>query len=106
MNKKTSFNKGFAFILFKNPDIIYEILKTKQVIQGRQIDCKLSFDAKYNELDRYNCSQCKIYIHNLGGNVNKNELNQYFSKYGEVKLTYVVLNSQWYKYELFVNYFL
>ena len=56
-NKKTGLNKGFAFILFKIPTIIYEILKEKQVIQGRQIDCKLSFDAKYNEIDRLNCSQ-------------------------------------------------
>lgn len=93
INSKTRLNRGYAFIKFKIPETCRQVILERQVIDGRQIDCKISYDASYNEIDRLNCSMCKIYVHNLGDNVNKNELKQYFQRYGRIKITYILINS-------------
>ena len=89
-NPKTGCNKGFAFVSFENTSILEEILKETHYLDGRIVDCKISYGGKHNWNDRRNAARCKIYVKRLSKSVNSSDLEAYFQQFDEVKTAYVI----------------
>ena len=83
MNQKTNCNKGYAFLVFKDPETIQKVLSFPQVIDNRTVECKVSYGGQYNQIDRFESAKSKIYVYNLSPSVVCEDLRKFFSRYGE-----------------------
>ena len=86
----TGCNKGFAFILYKDPSVIQTVLATPQILDGRSVECKISFGGRHNQRDRFEASKCKLFVSNLHHSVINQDLSEHFKKYGPLRHAYVI----------------
>ena len=84
-DKLTGKSRGFAFVSIKDPQNILEkkILSRKHEINGKIVDVKPVVEGKKRE-DMIDSSK-KIFVGGLEPTVTKNDLIEFFSKFGKVK---------------------
>jgi RNA recognition motif-containing protein len=86
----TGCNKGFAFILYKDSSVIKRVLAEPQILDGRSVECKISFGGRHNQQDRYEASKCKLFVSNLHISITNSDLFEHFKRYGELRHAYVI----------------
>ena len=84
-DKTTGKSRGFAFVSIKDPQNILEkkILSRKHEINGKIVDVKPVVEGKKRE-DMIDSSK-KIFVGGLEPSVTKEDLIEFFSKFGKVK---------------------
>ena len=87
---RTGCNKGFAFILYKDSSVIKRVLAEPQILDGRSVECKISFGGRHNQQDRYEASKCKLFVSNLHISITNQDLFEHFKRYGELRHAYVI----------------
>lgn len=90
MDPRTGCNKGFAFVLYKDPSVINNVLSTPQILDGRSVECKISFGGRHNQRDRFEASKCKIFVSNLHLSITNQDLSEHFKSYGDLRHAYVI----------------
>ena len=83
-------NRGFAFIRFCNVSSTDRVLADKQLIMGREVECRLSYGKKFNQLDMEINSKKKLYVSELSPNDQNEDLELYFSKFGKIDQSYII----------------
>lgn len=90
--------KGFAIVVADNQETYDSILESSHSLNGRTIECKRAITNK-NELIKHNqmvVSQ-KIFVTGLSPQTTDQDLKNFFSRFGEVKMAYVVKNNSTHK---------
>lgn len=89
-NTRTFANKGYAFIIFVDNNVLDDVLKKEHYFGGRNVECKITYGGEFNRLDRIEAARSKIFVRNLSKTTTSKELEDYFIKYGPVKHAYVI----------------
>jgi RNA recognition motif-containing protein len=92
VDPRTGCNKGFAFILYKDSSVIKRVLAEPQILDGRSVECKISFGGRHNQQDRYEASKCKLFVSNLHISITNQDLFEHFKRYGELRHAYVIFH--------------
>lgn len=66
------------------------MLETPQIIEHREVECKISYGGKHNQQDRHESAKCKIFVSNLHLLVTNDDLYDHFQQYGEIRHAYVI----------------
>jgi RNA recognition motif-containing protein len=90
IDPRTGCNKGFAFILYKDPSVANQVISTPQILDGRSVECKISFGGRHNQRDRFEASRCKIFVSNLHMSITNQDLSEHFKRYGDLRHAYVI----------------
>lgn len=81
---KTGDSKGFGFIRFKDYENQSKVLSKRHCIDGRSCDVRIPMSKdSFGERNPEVCK--KIFIGRLSESIQKDDLNDYFSKYGEIE---------------------
>ena len=83
-------NRGFTFIKFCKSQSVDLVLAEKQLIMGREVECRLSYGKKYNQVDMEINSKRKLYISELSSSDKNEDLQSYFSKFGKIEQAYII----------------
>jgi len=83
-------NRGFAFVKFSNTETIEAVLAEKQLIMGREVECRVSYGKKYNQVDMEINSKRKLFISDLSVEDNNEDLENYFSRFGKIDQVYII----------------
>lgn len=83
-------NRGFAFVKFSNVQDNELALADKQYIMGREVECRLSYGKKYNQVDMEINSKRKLYVCDLSAEDKNEDLQSYFSVFGKIDQAYII----------------
>ena len=83
-------NRGFTFIKFCKSTSVELVLAEKQLIMGREVECRLSYGKKYNQVDMEVNSKRKLYVSELSTSDKNEDLQNYFSKFGKIEQAYII----------------
>ena len=89
-NRSNNASKGYGFITCNDRFVYEKIMSKDHIINGRLIDCHISF-KKCNEPDKFkeNANK-KIFVGGLSLDTSDEDLSTYFSRYGNVRQAYVI----------------
>jgi len=83
-------NRGFAFVKFHSSQTVELVLAEKQFIMGREVECRLSYGKKYNQVDMEINSKRKLYVSDLSAEDKNEDLENYFSRFGKIDQAYII----------------
>lgn len=83
-------NRGFAFVKFSSTKTVNSVLSEKQLIMGREVECRLSYGKKYNQVDMEINSKRKLYVSELSVDDTNEDLQNYFSRFGKIDQAYII----------------
>eukprot|EP00890_Picochlorum_soloecismus_P001159 jgi/Picsp_1/2043/NSC_05508-R1_heterogeneous nuclearribonucleoprotein a2 len=78
--------RGFGFVTYKDPGAADIVVQEKHVIDGREIDVKKSVPQESKAKAR------KIFVGGLAPETSEDDLEKYFSQYGQVVETQIMLD--------------
>lgn len=83
-------NRGFAFVKFATAESADKVLLEKQLIMGREVECRLSYGKKFNKVDMEVNSKRKLYVSELLQTEKNEDLQAYFSQFGQIEQAYII----------------
>jgi len=83
-------NRGFAFVKFSDAQTVELVLAEKQFIMGREVECRLSYGKKYNQVDMEINSKRKLYVSDLSNEDKNEDLQNYFARFGKIDQAYII----------------
>ncbi|KAL2502092.1 RNA-binding protein musashi/mRNA cleavage and polyadenylation factor I complex [Forsythia ovata] len=85
-DKNTGRAKGYAFVLFKTRAAAKKALKVPQKkIGNRVVSCQLASAGPTTPTQASEPSSWKVFVGNVGPNVNAEKLKEFFRKFGEIE---------------------
>lgn len=85
-DKNTGRAKGYAFVLFKTRAAAKKALKVPQKkIGNRMVSCQLASAGPTTPTQSSEPSSWKVFVGNVGPNVNAEKLKEFFRKFGEIE---------------------
>jgi len=95
MRNGMGISRGFGFVTCKDPATYEKILNSDLLMKGRKLDQKKAVPMGQVEKSKTNISspQCKIFIGGLPPHIEKSDLVQFFSKFGDIKDSVVQTDS-------------
>lgn len=94
-NKTFDEKRTFAYIVFQDKESTDSALAIdRHIIKGKRIDCQPAHGGKDKQKDLNLMKQTKIHLKGLSSRVTSEDVQTYFSQFGEVRQAYVVLDSE------------
>lgn len=82
---KDGVGRGFAFVVFRDPSVAQEVLKTSHSIDGRGFTCSFTVKDSLTSDKILEETQRKIYVSGLPPHIDEDQLKTYFAKFGTVE---------------------
>lgn len=89
-DRKTKGSKGYAFVTVSDHLKIPTILATPQVIAGRTVDVQVASRRGEKEKWKEEQRKRKLFISNIPSHIDNESLQNFFSKFGEVRNAFVI----------------
>lgn len=93
-HKKNRAPKGFAYVTLADAVDIPKILQLSHEIAGRKIDCQIAASKKEKQKTKEEQKKKMVFVTNLPPDLRSEELQAHFSKYGSVRNTYVIFDTE------------
>lgn len=94
-DKGTNSCRGFAFVSFYNQRIVDKILCSSQKnpikIKNKIVECKKSYTKTKARFETFNEKKRKIFVGGLAHDTIKQDLNSFFSQYGQIEKCHVLI---------------
>lgn len=100
-DKKTKRFRGFAFVTFHEFSTVEKVLKEEHIILGKKVDLKKAFTKEQTRDKLIREKQRKIYITGIPKTMERKTIAKYFSKFGKVEDTRIILDRYKTKYKGF-----
>lgn len=84
IGEKQKRSRGFGFVLFRSMDTFHKVMKTKHVIDGREVDCNLAVYSNQTRDEAAMKNEKKIFIKKVPTEIEKKNLIEFFSKFGDI----------------------
>lgn len=89
-NKKSQLSKGYAYVYLKTSTTLEEIIKSRVVIQDREVDVQIASTKSEKKTHGSINNQRKIFVGNLPGESTGEDLQELFQKFGEIVRAYII----------------
>lgn len=91
IGEKQKRSRGFGFVLFTSMDTFHKVIKSKHMIDGREVDCNLAVYSNETKKDEASLkNEKKIFIKKVPTEIEKKNLIEFFSKFGEIEKVLLV----------------
>lgn len=90
-DRLTGASKGYGFVFYHSETAVKDVISKKpHKVRGRLVDCQAA--KKKSEKDKYKetLSKTRIFVTCLSPNINNNDMNTFFAKFGAVKSAYII----------------
>ena len=92
-HKKNKAPKGFAYVTLADASDIPNILSTLHTIDGRKVDCQVAANKKEKQKTKDDQKKRMIYVTNLPGDLQSEELHTFFEPFGQVRNAYIIFDN-------------
>ncbi|KAL2904559.1 Heterogeneous nuclear ribonucleoprotein 1 [Bienertia sinuspersici] len=82
-DRRTGQPRGFGFITYADPCVVDTIIQETHILNGKQVEIKRTIPK--GAVGSKDFKTKKIFVGGIPTSVNEDELNDFFSKFGEVK---------------------
>lgn len=93
MRNGMGISRGFGFVKCEDPATYEKIFNSELMMKGRRLEPKKAVPLGQVEKSNISSQQCKLFVGGLPLHIEKSDLLEFFSKFGDIKDTVVQLDT-------------